>query len=428
MRISILSLVLALSLGAIEVSATTKIDSINSKKTELKGTPISSLKQDRDLYVNPCTGSISRDSNDDDTTGPCITDEPTNIPSSSPSISPTSTPSVSSRPTSSTAPSLIPSSSPTSIPTVSPTFAPSSKPSGSGYKSSCPGLSPGLGVTDDNVINVVFYYAMETDNTPTTDDANALLPAVEDLIAEKVADDLLAHCQNDVDTESDRRNLRRLEAVALAADPADEILEDTPCTPEDPNNQCYVVKGQMYVRVDASDSFGQVDQDVKITTKEIMSSSNLAVGNVKKISYVDNVSPVVKSGGEVSIGGADENKADSSKNIDISNIIIIGSACVAAAVLLGMGIIKRRSKDENDDESEGGNLFGDVSYETVSFPGINARDFDKSLNNDHRDHAALADKLDSIEEENESVYAESSCEISDSTNTDDDELEDIPIV
>lgn len=183
----------------------------------------------------------------------------------------------------------------------------------------------------------------------------------------------------------------------------------------------------MYVRVDASDSFGQVDQDVKITTKEIMSSSNLAVGNVKKISYVDNVSPVVKSGGEVSIGGADENKADGNKNIDISNIIIIGSSCVAAAVLLGIGIIKRQSKDDNDDESEGGNLFGDVSYETVSFPGINARDFDKSLN-DHRDHAALADKLDSIEEENESVYAESSCEISDSTNTDDNELEDIPIV
>lgn len=82
-------------------------------------------------------------------------------------------------------------------------------------------------MTDDNVINVVFYYAMETESTPTKDDANALLPAVEDLIAEKVADDLLAHCQNDVDTESDRRNLRRLEAVALAADPADEILEDT---------------------------------------------------------------------------------------------------------------------------------------------------------------------------------------------------------
>lgn len=226
MRISILSLVLALSLGAIEVSATTKIDSINSKKTELKGTPISSLKQDRDLFVNPCTGSISRDSNDDDTTGPCITDEPTNIPTSSPSISPTSTPSVSSQPTSSTAPSLIPSSSPTSIPTVFPTFAPSSKPSGSGYKSSCPGLSPGLGMTDDNVITVVFYYAMETENTPTKDDAEALLPAVEDLVAEKVAGDLLAHCQNDVDSDSDRRNLRRLEAVALAADPADEILDN----------------------------------------------------------------------------------------------------------------------------------------------------------------------------------------------------------
>ena len=227
MRISILSLVIALSLGALEVSATTKINSINSNKTELKGTPISSLKQERDLYVNPCTGSISRDSNDDDTTGPCITDEPTNIPSSSPSISPTSTPSVSSRPTSSTAPSLIPSSSPTSIPTAFPTIAPSSRPSGSGYKSSCPGLSPGLDVTDDNVINVQFYYAMETENTPTIDDAQALLPAVEDLIAEKVAGDLLAHCQNDVDSESDRRNLRRLEAVAISADPADKILEDS---------------------------------------------------------------------------------------------------------------------------------------------------------------------------------------------------------
>lgn len=199
------------------------------------------------------------------------------------------------------------------------------------------------------------------------------------------------------------------------------------CNPEDVNNQCFVVKGRMLVRVDASDSFGQVDQDVKIATKEIMSSTNLEVGNVKKISYIDNVTPVVKSGGEVSIGGADENKADSSKNIGISNIIIIGSSCVAAAVLLGIGIMKRQSKDDNDDKSEGVNLFGDVSYETVSFPGVNARDFDKSLN-DHRDHAALADKLDSIEEENESEYAESSCEISDSTNTDENEFEEIPIV
>lgn len=212
MRISILSLVLALSLGAIEVSATTKIDRINSKKTELKGTPISSLKQKRDLDVNPCTGSISRDSNDDDTTGPCITHEPTNIPSSFPSISPTTTPSLSSQPTSSTAPSLIP------------TIAPSLKPSESGYKSACPGLSPSLDVSDDDVINVQFYYAMETESTPTEDDANTLLPAVEDLIAEKVAGDLLAHCQNDIDSDSDRRNLRRLKAVALAADPADDII------------------------------------------------------------------------------------------------------------------------------------------------------------------------------------------------------------
>jgi len=166
--------------------------------------------KDRDLYfVNPCTGSISRDepaSNDE----PCITNLPTQ------SVLPT------------TAPSLQVTDTPTATPSINVV-----------EKIQCPGeYSECDTASDDNVVQVFFRYTIETSPDVLNPDTN--LPALEEKLLEKLAPVMLAHCIVDGDARSltaishnnhyhpyKRRKLntvRRLLPTGICSIPADEHL------------------------------------------------------------------------------------------------------------------------------------------------------------------------------------------------------------
>ena len=217
------------------------------KKLRKKKNNAMALSTDDDdlFYVNPCTGSLSRD---EYTGGPCPSDlgvgsspttsptriptppptlpptsDPTSLPTSLPTISPTASPTIS--------PTAYPTISPTAYPTISPTASPTTMPTSAPTEKSniiqCPDSECDFSSADNNnTIVVKFRYSVETTSNVTN--ITAYLPKLEDKLLEELADDLL-QCTN-VRTLlrkkrilNYRRHLEETEITGVCSDPTDTL-------------------------------------------------------------------------------------------------------------------------------------------------------------------------------------------------------------
>jgi len=330
------------------------------------------------FFVNPCTGSLSKD----EFTEPCppdlynlpleeTTPGPTQSPTQSPTRSPTRLPSKS--------PTLSPTLYPTSYPTVSPTALPTTKapttnPTSSPTEKSniiqCPDSECDLKSTDSkNVIIVKFKYSVET--TPDVSDINSYLPTLEEKLLEELAGTLLQctdstrNLQKKTELIQNIRHLEQSEIIqdskitGVCSDPIDTLVTSESCNPElDENNKCFVISGGVTVSVDDTDTSNGIQQKVKDTTKTIMGNDDLLSPKYKEIEKVKFLEEVVNEVQPAPL------VSDSKEKGGKEGVIIGSSLAVLASLLLALLIGRKRYSDAN--KSGNAEPFGLVQFPALS--------------------------------------------------------------
>lgn len=305
------------------------------------GHEIETVQRGRELfYVNPCTGSISRDEPDENDL-PCLTRSPTVSPSPMPSLIPT-------------------------------------EDQGIIEKYQCPGEDCNFDFTsEENVVKVEYYYSVET--PADVEDPSSQLEKLEEKLLASLASPILGHCIDDGDirmlqTNNDpelpfqRRHLtsrRRLAPTGICSDPSDEYVSSETCTPENESNKCFVIKGGVSVSIEDGDSEEKVRQDVLAAVEDAMDNDKLLSDDQPEIEKVTFIGEVDEPGTVPGVAAITEPEEE--KDRDIAGIVV-GTCFAALAALLLIIFVRRRREEEEDDASL--NPFG-----LTAFPGVSDGSF-----------------------------------------------------
>lgn len=222
---------------------------------------------------------------------------------------------------------------------------------------------------------VSFTYSLQTSSPMTTsDDSTLLIQAVESVVHESVANDLLQYCLNDETTSNSENRLliRRVRKLnqnrilastgevkprSISSAPADSIAEDQTCEAKSSENGCIVVQSAFTVSFDgdmnSSDAASQIEQsklDALMNVNRNMKDKNFLTDINAKLLQMGSNSNIQIANLEFRENVKKEKSSNTAVGVTLPLLFIFLGSC--AFWMYRKGYIFKKGSKELDDHNK----------------------------------------------------------------------------